>query len=211
MDDVMGMLMKKYQELEECRQDIVRAYELLKESFRQDGKLLICGNGGSASDSEHIVGELMKGFMSRRVLSAEEQGLFARAFPEEGAYLSGHLQGALPAISLASPSALLTAYSNDVAPDMMFAQQVYGYGRPGDTLLGLTTSGNSPNVIRALQVAKVKGVQTIGLTGKTGGRMKELCDVTIRVPSDSTPVVQEWHLPIYHALCMMLEKEFFSV
>jgi D-sedoheptulose 7-phosphate isomerase len=151
----------------------------------------------------------MKGFRSKRTLSDETRRSFLNHFPEDGDFLVDHLQGALPAISLVSHSALITAYANDVSADMIFAQQVYGYGKPGDTLLGLSTSGNSANVKRAIQVAKVQGLNTIGLTGQHGGQMAELCDVTIRVPWDLTPDIQERHLPIYHALCIILEEEFF--
>ncbi|MNR34125.1 Phosphoheptose isomerase [compost metagenome] len=133
-----------------------------------------------------------------------------KSYPGEGDFIADHLQGALPAISLVSHTALATAFSNDVSAETVFAQQVYGYGVKGDVLLGLSTSGNSANVVRAIQVAKVQGLTAIGLTGQNGGRMNELCDVTIRVPSDRTPDIQERHLPIYHAICMMLEEEFFQ-
>lgn len=209
-DSVIGGLVDKYPELEVCLPDIDRMLAILAASYRNNGKLLICGNGGSAADSDHIVGELMKGFMSKRPLSQEESNDFTAMFPEDGGYLAGHLQGALPAISLVGSTALTSAYANDVAADMIYAQQVFGYGRPGDVLIGISTSGNSPNVIRALQTAKVRGLATIGLTGNHGGRMKEICDVTVRVPRDSTPDIQERHLPIYHAVCMWLEKEFFG-
>ena len=210
MSLILDRLMRKFPDLAECREDIEQAFETLKKTYRGGGKLLVCGNGGSAADSEHIVGELMKGFMSKRPLPDAEREAFSAVFPQDAGFLSDHLQGALPAISLVSQSALIAAVANDVSPDMIFAQQVYGYGRPGDTLLGLSTSGNSANVVRAVQVAKVKGLHTIGLTGRGGGRLKEICDVTIRVPMDSTPDIQERHLPIYHALCMMLEEEFFQ-
>jgi phosphoheptose isomerase len=209
MSQVMENLIRKYTELSECRSDILAAFDLLKDTYREEGKLLVCGNGGSASDSEHIVGELMKGFMSRRPLPASEREAFAALFPSDSDFLCDHLQGALPAISLVSHSALITAFANDVSAEMIFAQQVYGYGKSGDTVMGISTSGNSANVLRAMQVAKVKGLRTIGLTGRSGGKMKDICDVTIRVPWDSTPDIQERHLPIYHALCIMIEEEFF--
>jgi phosphoheptose isomerase len=209
MQPIFRALTQKYPELESIVPDIQQAFELLKACYVGKGKALICGNGGSASDSEHIVGELMKGFMSRRPLSEEKQQLFKQHFPEEADFLTGHLQGALPAISLVSHTALTTAFANDVSAEMIFAQQVYGYGKKEDVLIGLSTSGNSANVIRAIQVAKVLGLRTVGLTGQSGGRMKELCDVTICVPWESTPDVQERHLPIYHALCILLEEEFF--
>lgn len=209
LNPLLETLVAKYPELIDCLESIEGAFELLKKTYSEGGKVLICGNGGSASDSEHIVGELMKGFMSRRPLSSEMRQQFQLHYPEDGEFLTNHLQGALPAISLVSHSSLITAYANDVSAEMIFAQQVYGYGKKGDLLIGLSTSGNSANVIRAIQVAKVVGMPTIGLSGKSGGRMKELCDVTICVPSDRTPDIQERHLPIYHTLCILLEEEFF--
>ncbi|WP_282942838.1 SIS domain-containing protein [Paenibacillus sp. RC67] len=203
-------LIAKYPEVAGCQQEIEKAIELIAQSYQQGGKLLVCGNGGSASDSEHIVGELMKGFMSRRPLSGAQREGFLTAFPNEGSYLADHLQGALPAISLVSQSAFLSAYANDVAPDMAFAQQVYGYAKPGDVLLGISTSGHSANVLRAVQVARALGVSTIGLTGQTGGKLAELSDVAICVPYHATPDIQERHLPIYHAICIALEEQFFG-
>jgi len=200
----------KYPELAECAKEVEEAYRTIKSCYEAGGKLLVCGNGGSAADAEHIVGELMKGFMLKRPIAGSDRDALLRLFPEEGAKLADGLQGALPAISLVSHSALLTAYANDVSAEMAFAQQVYGYGRAGDVLLGLSTSGNSPNVVRAMQVARALGLRTIGLTGRSGGRMRALSDVAIRVPYDATPDVQERHLPIYHALCMMLEEAFFD-
>jgi len=210
MRKALQRLLERYPDLAPCREDIEKAHELLRNCYASGGKALICGNGGSAADSEHIVGELMKGFMSKRPLPAEERTRFTELYGEEGAYLADRLQGALPAISLVSHTALMTAYANDVAPDMVFAQQVYGYGRPGDVLVGITTSGNSANVVRAVQVAKARGLAAVGLTGRTGGKLAALCDVTIRVPYDATPDVQERHLPIYHTICIMLEEDFFG-
>jgi D-sedoheptulose 7-phosphate isomerase len=203
-------LNKKYPDLEECLPDIQAAYELLQKSFQQGKKLLVCGNGGSAADSEHIVGELMKGFRLPRPIPIDLLQKLVNNYPEHGAYVAAHLQGALPTISLVSQTALLTAFSNDVAPDLVFAQQVFGYGRPGDVLLALSTSGVSRNVIYALELARTLELQMIGLTGKSGGQMKGLCTVTIQVPWDQTPDIQERHLAIYHTLCMMLEDRFFG-
>ena len=183
---------------------------MLRECYRNHGKVLICGNGGSAADAEHIVGELMKGFMLKRPVPEAIQGKLATLYPEDGAYLATHLQGALTALSLVSQTAVASAFSNDVAADMVYAQQVYGYGRPGDVLIGLSTSGSSKNVINAIKVAKACNVGTIGLTGEKGGAMREVCDVLITVPSGVTPVIQEMHLPVYHALCAMVEAEFFE-
>jgi D-sedoheptulose 7-phosphate isomerase len=210
MNEILNELWEKYPDLQTCEADIVLAFQLISKCFRDKGKILICGNGGSASDSEHIVGELMKSFKSKRFLPEEFREKVINRFPEDSAYILNHLQGALPAISLTSNSALNTAFSNDVASDMIFAQQVLGYGTPGDVLLALSTSGNSINVIRALQVSRAKGLINVGLTGLGGGKMNELCDVLIRVPRISTPDVQELHLPVYHALCLMLEQEFFE-
>jgi len=210
MDEILKELWGKYPDLETCKTDIVMAFELISNCYHKNGKVLVCGNGGSASDSEHIVGELMKGFKSSRLLPLKFKERIKNIYPEVSDYLSGHLQGALPAISLTSNSALNTAFANDVAADMIFAQQVYGYGNPGDILWGISTSGNSTNVIRALQIAKAKEMINIGLTGLTGGKMHDLCDVIIRVPRVSTPDIQELHLPIYHAICLMLEREFFE-
>ncbi|SFI74099.1 D-sedoheptulose 7-phosphate isomerase [Paenibacillus sp. UNC496MF] len=209
MSDVFNGLFAKYPDLEPCRESIRQAFEAMEASFRKGGKMLLAGNGGSAADCEHVVGELMKGFMSPRKLPASEREKML-IHGEEGQYIADRLQGALPAISLVSQSALATAYINDVAADMVFAQQVYGYGRPEDTLVVFSTSGNSANVVRAVQVAKSLGLATIGLTGQGGGRLKELCDVTVRVPYAGTPDIQERHLPIYHVLCMMLEEAFFG-
>ena len=210
LDRVLAELVRRYPELEACVPDIEQAFELLMVCYGDGGQVLVCGNGGSAADSEHIVGELMKGFLSRRPVDAGTRTLLADAFPDDGAYLADNLQGALPAISLVGHVALTSAYANDVAPDMVFAQQVYGYGRTGDVLLALSTSGTSSNVVRALQVARARGLRTIGLTGRGGGRMRELCDVAICVPFDGVVEIQERHLPVYHALCTMLEAAFFA-
>ncbi|WP_221469354.1 D-sedoheptulose-7-phosphate isomerase [Cohnella nanjingensis] len=206
----MSGLIAKYPDLSACRNDTEAGYRCLSRAYRAGGKLLACGNGGSAADSEHIVGELIKGFMSKRPLSADRRIMFESLFQKDGAYLADHLQGALPAISLVSHSALVTAYSNDVAADMVFAQQVYGLAKPEDVLLAISTSGNSGNVVRAVRVACALGVTTIGLTGSSGGTLADLCAVTIRVPWKSTPDIQERHLPIYHTLCMMVEQDFFG-
>lgn len=210
MNSALENMIDKYPELDVCKENIIDAFRLLKDCYRSGGKVLLCGNGGSAADCEHIVGELMKGFMSKRPIKSEMRDKLTQYGELEGEYLSKHLQGALPAISLVSHSALMTAYANDVAADMVFAQQVYGYGKQEDVLIGISTSGHSNNVIRAIQVAKAMGIRTIGLTGRTGGRMNDLCDVTICVPWESTPDIQERHLPIYHTLCIMIEEEFFG-
>ncbi len=202
-------MMNSYSDLQACLPDVQQAFEILRDCYRRGGKALLCGNGGSAADSEHIVGELMKGYFSRRPVPAGVRDRLAAAFPENGQYLADHLQGALPAISLVSQASLLTAYANDVAADMVFAQQVYGYGVEGDVLIGISTSGTSKNVVYALQVARAMGLRAIGLAGRSGGKLPELCDVTICAPAEVTPEVQQRHIVIYHALCAMLEEEFF--
>jgi D-sedoheptulose 7-phosphate isomerase len=200
---------RAYPDLAVCVPEVRRAFEILRDCYRQGGKVLICGNGGSAADSEHIVGELMKGYFSKRPVPQAVRDKLAAAFPEEGAYLADHLQGALPTISLVSQTSLITAFCNDVAADLIFAQQVYGYGAPGDALIGISTSGTSKNVVYALQVARVLGLRTVGLSGRSGGRLKALCDVAICPPVEITPEVQQRHIAVYHALCAMLEEEFF--
>ncbi|HUC91644.1 MAG TPA: SIS domain-containing protein [Paenibacillus sp.] len=208
---VMEKLYAKYPELRPtCAAEIEQAFEWLKACYRNGGKVLVCGNGGSAADSEHIVGELMKGFLLRRPVTAAFRESLAAVDGEHGGYIADHLQGALPAISLVSHSALSTAFANDAEPDLVFAQQVYGYGQPGDVLIGISTSGHSANVLHAVRVAKALGLRTIGLTGKSGGGMKSLCDTAICVPYEHTPDIQERHLPIYHALCIRIEREFFA-
>lgn len=210
MNPILDNLQQRYPDLAPCLPDIQTAYDLLRETYQIEGKVLICGNGGSAADSDHIVGELMKGFQLRRPVGAEMRQKLEQLDPVAGAYLADHLQGALPTISLSGHAALATAISNDVAGDMIFAQQAFGYGRAGDTLIGISTSGNSLNVLHAVRVAKVLGLHTIGLTGKAGGTLRDLCDVTICVPYERTADIQERHLPIYHALALMLEQEFFG-
>jgi D-sedoheptulose 7-phosphate isomerase len=203
-------LLARHPVLAPCRPDIDAAFRALVESWSAGGKLLICGNGGSAADSDHIVGELMKGFMSRRPLPADAQARLRATDPRLGPELAQKLQGALPAINLASASALATAFANDVSGELAFAQATLGYGRKGDVLLGISTSGNAANVRAAFCVARANGLRTIGLTGRTGGAMAGLCDVLIRVPAERTFEVQELHLPVYHCLCAMAEAHFFT-
>lgn len=208
--EIMDKLIARYPQLESCRKEIRSAYSLLKTCYQQNGKLLICGNGGSAADSDHIVGELMKGFLLQRPLPNGFRDELVRIGGKEGDNCAKHLQGALPAISLTQHNALQSAFANDVEADLTFAQEVLGYGKKGDVLLALSTSGSSKNVVYALCVAKAIGMSTVGLTGKSGGRLVDLCDVTIRVPETQTYLVQELHLPVYHALCSILEDDFFG-
>ena len=210
MNPIFSALGRNYPDLTPCLDSIESAYAILERSFADGHKLLVCGNGGSAADSEHLVAELMKGFILKRALDEQTRARFADEFGDEGAALAAQLEGALPAIALTGHNSLSTAVANDGAPHAMFAQQVWGYGQKGDVLLAITTSGNSANVINALRVAKVIGLKTIGLTGKSGGAMKELCDVTLYVPCEITHEIQERHLPIYHALAIALENRFFG-
>lgn len=206
----LDILIKRYPGLDVCRDDIFVAFEKIRDTYRVEGKLLICGNGGSAADSDHIVGELMKSFRKQRSLPNEVKESLKKADLEYGKILAESLQGALPAIALNNHSALSTAYLNDVNGQVSFAQQVYGYGKKEDSLLAITTSGNSKNVVMAALVAKQKGMEVIALTGNNGGRIKDIADVTIKVPDEETYRIQEYHLPIYHCLCLMLEDEFFG-
>lgn len=191
------------------KEEIEKAAQAIINSYENRGKLLVCGNGGSSSDSDHIVGELMKSFEGQRPLNAELNEKIKQLGGERGAYLASNLQQGLPAISLTAHTALNTAVANDIAADVIFAQQVTGYGVSGDILFGMSTSGNSQNVIDAIIVAKAKGLVTIGLTGEAGGKMKEICDILINVPERRTAYVQEYHLPVYHTLCLMIEDHFF--
>ena len=203
-------LLERYPDLKDCETEIRQAAGLIIESYRQGGKVLICGNGGSAADSEHIVGELMKGFLLPRPISKEDRRLIEQAAPEDADYLADHLQGALPAISLVSQVALTTAFANDVAPDMIFAQQVYGYGRAGDVLIAISTSGNSTNIFYSAEVAHACGLKVLSFTGVGGGRLKEVSDVNVAVPAEMTHEAQERHLAIYHVMCSLVEEAFFG-
>ena len=202
-------LVKRYPVLDAVKDDVRKAYELLEACYEQGGKLLIAGNGGSCADAEHIVGELMKGFVKRREVSDCFAERLRNADEVRGAELAKKLQGGLPAIALTGHAGLSTAYLNDVDGDLIFAQQTYGYGRPGDVLIGISTSGNAKNVMYAMTVAKALGMKTIGLTGKDGGALKREADVSVVVPETETFKIQELHLPVYHALCLMLEERFF--
>ena len=211
VNQLVEQLGERYGDLKPCLATIQATIDLFIGCYQAQGKLLICGNGGSGADSEHIVGELMKGFLKQRPVSQQMRKLLLETFANEGAYLADHLQEALPAISLVSQTALMTAYSNDAAPDMVFAQQVYGYGCPNDLLLAISTSGNSTNVLHAVRVARAKGLRTIGLTGKSGGELAALCDIAICVPYQRVDLIQERHIAVYHVLCAAVEKTFFEV
>ena len=210
LERLLDTLIRRYPQLEGCRESITRAYGIMEMAYREGRKLLVCGNGGSASDSEHIVGELMKEFrLKRRVYSGQAEALKA-IDSELGTVLAEKLQGALPAITLTAHSSLTTAFMNDSEPSLVFAQQVNGYGRTGDVLLGISTSGNSKNVLYAAVTAKARQMKVIGLTGAKENHLMRYCDVCVRVPETETYKVQELHLPVYHCLCMMLEEKFFG-
>ena len=206
----INLLIKRYPALAACREDIVNTYLLMEECYGNGGKLLIAGNGGSAADSEHIVGELMKGFKMSRNMTEEFAAKLCQANAELGPILAANLQGALPAIALDGHLALTTAYMNDCEPLLCFAQQVNGYGKTGDIFLGISTSGNSKNVLYAATVARAKGMKVIGLTGQKESKLSEYADVCIKVPQTETYMIQELHLPVYHCLCLMLEDKFFG-
>ena len=206
----VDLLAQRYPELKPLTNDICTAYEILEQCYADGGKLLVAGNGGSAADSEHIVGELMKGFKLPRKLDKAFADKLAEVDEQDGKILGEYLQGALPAIALDGHPALTTAYMNDCEPLLCFAQQVNGYGRPEDVLLAISTSGNSKNVLYAAVTAKAKGMRVIGLTGARESRLSALADVTIRVPETVTYMIQELHLPVYHCLCLMLEERFFG-
>lgn len=206
----IDLLVERYASLESARNDIVAAYLLLEESYENGGKLLVAGNGGSAADAEHIVGELMKGFKLPRKPEADFAEKLVEENQELGSVLAENLQGALPAIALDGHPALSTAYMNDCEPLLCFAQQVNGYGKSGDVFLGISTSGNSKNVLYAATTAHAKGMKVIGLTGAKDSKLKDMSDVCIKAPQTETYMIQELHLPTYHCLCLMLEDNFFA-
>lgn len=203
-------LVKRYPHLASCEADVNGALEILIDSYRKGGKLLLCGNGGSASDCEHIVGELMKDFLIKRPITEDKRAQMTTLSPTLSADTLDSLQLGLPAISLTSISAFNTAFANDRNPELVYAQGVLSLGREGDVLLAISTSGNAKNVLRAVEVAKGLGLTVVGLTGESGGAIRPLCDVCIRVPQKETYKVQELHLPVYHYLCAATEKHFFG-
>ena len=206
----VDFLIERYPVLEKCREDIIKAYLVMEECYLRDGKLMIAGNGGSAADSEHIAGELMKRFKIARTVPAEFAEKLKSVDPVRGQNLAENLERGLMAIPLVAHQALTTAYINDVDGLGVFAQQLYGFGREGDVLLGISTSGNSRNVMSATVVARALGIKVIGLTGEKGGELAEVADVAVRVPSSETYMIQELHLPVYHCWCLMLEDKFFG-
>ena len=208
--DHLALLINRYPVLEPVKEAIFQAYCLLEKCYEGGGKLLIGGNGGSSVDSEHIVGELMKGFCKKRQVPEDFAGKLMEADKERGKYLAEKLQQGLPAIALTGHTALSTAYLNDVDGLLTIAQQLYGYGKKGDVFLGISTSGNSENILYAAAAARAMEIPVIALTGKDGGRLAEAADVAIIVPEQETYRIQELHLPVYHALCLMLEERFFG-
>lgn len=206
----INLLVERYPSLDFVKDDIVAAYLLMEEAYENGGKLLVAGNGGSAADAEHIVGELMKGFKLSRKLEAGFAEQLVAENMELGVILAENLQGALPAIALDGHPALSTAYMNDCEPLLCFAQQINGYGKQGDVFLGISTSGNSKNILFAATTAHAKGMKVIGLTGAKDSKLMDMSDVCIKAPQTETYMIQELHLPIYHCLCLMLEDKFFA-
>jgi len=207
---VLEELLSRYPQLLPLGEAIRNAAGCLINCFEKGGKVLVCGNGGSSSDSDHIVGELMKGFEQKRPVRENLAKSLQELDRERGKYLSERLQQALPAISLTVHTSLITAVANDTDADLVFAQQVVGYGNPGDVLLAISTSGNSRNVLDAAITARAKEMQVIGITGETGGKLKPWCNILVNVPGTRTSRVQELQLPVYHALCNMIEDAFFG-
>lgn len=206
----LEILVNRYPELSAAKKEISEAYQILESCYTKGGKLLIAGNGGSAADAEHIVGELMKGFKLPRKPEAEFAEKLVAENKELGSVLAENLQGALPALALDGHPALSTAYMNDCEPLLCFAQQVNGYGKTGDVFWGISTSGNSQNVLYAATTAHAKGMKVIGLTGAKSSKLEQMSDVCIKVPQTETYMIQELHLPVYHCLCLMLEEKFFG-
>lgn len=210
LEKYVDSLLNRYSKLLVCKEDIISAYEVLEECYENDHKLLIAGNGGSAADSEHIAGELMKRFKIHRPVPSDFADKLKTIDPVRGENLAHNLERGLMAIPLVAHEALSTAYINDVDGLGVFAQQLYGFGRPGDVFMGISTSGNSKNVMSATVVARALGIKIIGLTGETGGELAQVADVVIKVPETETYMIQELHLPVYHCLCLMLEDHFFG-
>lgn len=206
----IDLLVERYPKLSAVQQEIIDAYLLMEESYENGGKLLIAGNGGSAADSEHIAGELMKRFKILRPVSKEYADKLKEVDPVRGAELSKNLECSLMAIPLVAHEALTTAYINDVDGLGVFAQQLFGYGREGDVFLGISTSGNSKNIMKATVVARASGIKVVGLTGAKGGELAKVADVAVKAPETETYMIQELHLPIYHCWCLMLEDHFFG-
>ncbi|MHB9057070.1 MAG: D-sedoheptulose-7-phosphate isomerase [Paludibacteraceae bacterium] len=210
MNIFLNDLIKRYPPLSDLKEKIWFTYEIILESLRNGGTVFTCGNGGSASDSEHIAGELLKGFVLKRELKEDIKRKFFEKFGEDGAKLAGKLQYGLRAISLTSHPAFITAFANDVDADLIFAQQLFGLGRKNDVLIAISTSGNSANIYNSILTASMMGVKTVLMTGKIGGRCASLVDIVLKVPEHEAYKIQEYHLPIYHTLCLMIEDYFYG-
>lgn len=206
----IDILINRYPELDICRQSIIDGYLAMEMCYKNDGKLLIAGNGGSAADAEHMAGELMKRFKAPRPVPPDFADKLIKVDPLRGKYLAESIEQSLMAIPLVAHEAMTTAFMNDVDAQGVFAQQLYGFGRPGDVFLGISTSGNSKNIIAATVVARAMGIKVIGLTGASGGELASVSDIAVKVPETETYMIQELHLPIYHCWCLMLEERFFS-
>lgn len=206
---MINELMERYPKLCNMKEELEKVVAAMVETYKNGGKILVCGNGGSCADAEHIVGELMKGFLSKRKLTESEVKMF-EDYAENAEEFAGNLQRAIPAISLPSQCAILSAYINDVEPDMAYAQMTFGYGRKEDLLIGISTSGNSSNVVNAVIAAKAIGMKTVGMTGSKDSKLSEICDYTLRSPETETFKIQEYHLPMYHYLCAETEKILFD-
>ncbi|MEA1876087.1 MAG: SIS domain-containing protein [Bacteroidota bacterium] len=202
-------LINRYPELESCKEDVEHAIQAIIKCYSNNGKLLICGNGGSCADADHMVGELMKSFEKQRPIDNKLRNSLLSVSNERGKSIAGRLQMALPAISLNAHASLYSAIANDIDAEIVFAQQIAGYGEKGDVLIAISTSGNSQNIIDAAITAKALGLTVIALTGQNGGKMKQYCDIAVCVPADNTAAVQEFHLPVYHTICRIVENRFF--
>jgi len=207
---MLNKLLNRYPQLAKCQDELKKATAAMINCYKNGGKILLCGNGGSCADCDHIVGELMKGFLKKRPLSTEQKAQMTNLSPLLDEETLSKLQGGLPAISLPSLTALNSAFCNDVDPELIYAQSVMAMGKTGDVLIAMSTSGNAKNVFAAAKVAKGLGLTVIGLTGKGGGKLSEIADICIRVPETETFKVQELHLPVYHYLCAATEEEFFT-
>jgi len=210
IEQILDDFIIKHSALEICRTDIIKAFNMIKESHKKNGLIMTCGNGGSATDAEHIVTELMKDFKCKRSIDFNESKDLELLYPLECRYFQRNLRKSIRAFSLTSQSALLLSITNDIDSNIIFAQQVFSYGREGDILIAISTSGNSENVINACKIAKYKKMGVIGLTGELENNMSKSCDVVIRVPAKEVDEIQDYHRPIYHILCFMLEMDIFN-
>lgn len=210
MNIFLNDLIKRYPPISDLKENIWLTYQIILESLKNGGTVFTCGNGGSASDSEHIAGELLKGFILKRGLDEKTKQVFSEKFGVDGTNLAEKLQYGLRAISLTSHPAFITAFANDVDADLIFAQQLFGLGRKDDVLIAISTSGNSPNIYNCVLTASMMGIKTVLMTGKVGGRCAGLVDIALKMPENEAYKIQEYHLPIYHTLCLMIEDYFYG-